>query len=180
MVEEQNPCKYTYRRRLVKFLPKAMFLCGGMAFLMACKPVPDTPELRLKLYGFPEGKNLEEKHVFAVGLDSLLFANGQKLWKRELFFAESEKMLVRLQWNQPVPEHSAYLRLVRWYRHAPKGSSDEPASWKCTLHLESKVYEFTGSTATIKVSIPKKQSKAREELFIRSYGHNRIRISTLD
>ena len=180
MAAERNLYR-NYRRLLVKFrLPKAMFLCGSMAFLMGCRQVPDAPELRLKLYGFPEGRSLEQEYVFGATSDSLLFANGNQLWKQEIFFAGNEKLLARLQQNLPVPENSAYLRLVRWYKHAPADSRTEPDSWKCTLHLESKTYGFTGSMATIKVSIPKKGSTVREELFIRAYGHNRIRIVTLD
>lgn len=180
MAAERNLYR-NYRRLLVKFrLPKAMLLCGSMAFFMGCRQVPDTPELRLKLYGFPEGRNLEQEYVFAAASDSLLFANGNQLWKQEIFFAGNEKLLERLQQNLPVPENSAYLRLVRWYKRAPADSRAEPDSWKCTLHLESKEYTFTGSTATIKISGAKKERSVREELFIRSYGHNRIRIVTLD
>jgi hypothetical protein len=157
-----------------------MFLCGAMAFFTACKPVSVPQEFDLKLYGFQQAKSFEKQHVSVCLMDSLLFANGDQRWKTELFFAARPQLLQRLIKNLEIPGNSSSIRLVLWYNQSPVRTSVEPDSWQCTLRLQGKEFLFSGSSATIRTQITARYGSTHWEALIRSYGHDRLRISLAD
>jgi hypothetical protein len=180
MADAPNLCKTCRGRRVRSRLHAVLLFCGAVAFLAACKPAAVQREFDLKFYGFRQSKSFEKQHVSVCLTDSLLFANGDQRWKTELFFAERPQLLQRLVTNLGIPANSSSIRLVLWYDHAPLQADVEPDSWRCTLRLKGKEYLFTGSTATIRTQITDRQGRMHWEALIRSYGHDRLRISLAD